>query len=464
MDEPRREPVIRISYDQMEAYIMLPMISADETYTLDELMPILERNRVTFGIEEAVLSDMIEKRIYGREVVFAHGQKPIDGMDGEYEFNFDYNLSKKPQIRPDGSVDYWNIHTVEIVKKGQIIAKYNPPIAGRDGKDVTGRVIMAKKGRPLPPLVGRGFEMSADGTVYTASCDGKIEKHKNRVLVLAVYEISGNVDMSTGNIDFKGDVIVHGDVKNGANIRATKSITIDGTVEDCYLESGGDMIIRGGVIGGDKARIISKGNIFAKFIEYSYVQADGFIEADSAVNCTVISNDKVLFKAGYASIVGGKVYGCAGIEVSNLGNETGTRTEVHVGIHKKIRQQVSGLGRVIGQKQQLLDNINAGVKQIEEIIKNSTDSASAESLEEKKLALIRARIEKQADITKDKEELSRLESIIERSSEAIVRVSGNVYEGVEVTINDSRVVTKSHVNNIEFVERDDKVVMMSAIE
>lgn len=38
-----------------------------------------------------------------------------------------------------------------------------------------GRVIAAKKGKGLPPLVGRGFDKSVDGLTYTAAIDGKLK-------------------------------------------------------------------------------------------------------------------------------------------------------------------------------------------------------------------------------------------------------------------------------------------------
>lgn len=114
------------------------------------------------------------------------------------------------------------------------------------------------------------------------------------------------MDVGTGNIDFVGDVVIHGSVKTGARIRAAKSITIDGVCEGCVLEAGNDLILRNGMIGMGKAWIIVKGNLFAKFMEYTDVEVDGFVEADSAINCNVVSNDKVIFNGGHASIVGGK--------------------------------------------------------------------------------------------------------------------------------------------------------------
>lgn len=52
----------------------------------------------------------------------------------------------------------------------------------------------------------------------------------------------------------------------------------------------------------------------------------------------------------------------------------------------------------------LLNNINAGIKQIEQMMGSAADGMN---LEEKKLALVRAKIEKTAELTEDKEELER---------------------------------------------------------
>lgn len=141
----KREPVIRISNDRMEAYIMLPILGDNEAYTVDELMDAAAKNGVVFGIDCDLISDMVESRNFGHEICFARGQKPQDGEDGRYEFLFDYNLNKQPKILDDGSVDYWSVHSVEVVKKGQEIARYIEPVEGKDGKDVFGKVIQAKE-------------------------------------------------------------------------------------------------------------------------------------------------------------------------------------------------------------------------------------------------------------------------------------------------------------------------------
>ena len=87
-------PVVRISHDQMEAYLLLPMVNFDQTYKFEEVMDLLDKNGVRFGVDKKVIDNMISNRIFGREVLVAHGEPVEDGHDGYYNFGFDCNPNK----------------------------------------------------------------------------------------------------------------------------------------------------------------------------------------------------------------------------------------------------------------------------------------------------------------------------------------------------------------------------------
>ena len=101
---------------------------------------------------------------------------------------------------------------------------------------VTGEIVSARIGRELPPLAGRGFVRMDNNHIYFSNMDGKIEYANNRIVIMPVYEIFGDVDMKTGNIEFRGDVIVHGNVRKGMKLFTTGTITIDGVVEASDIE------------------------------------------------------------------------------------------------------------------------------------------------------------------------------------------------------------------------------------
>ena len=167
----RREPVIRISSDRMEAFIMLPVVEEEQHYTVDGVLEAINRNGVIYGINCEIISDMVEKKILGREVLFAKGKPAVDGTDGYFDFYFDSDLNHRPTINSDGSVDYWSVHSVEVVKKGKTIAKYYEPVAGEDGIDVLGRTITARKGKGL---LFRRSQTSADRS-QSAEAQSKAE-------------------------------------------------------------------------------------------------------------------------------------------------------------------------------------------------------------------------------------------------------------------------------------------------
>ena len=256
----RDDPKVRLSRDNTKAYLFLPE-PGFEGYSVDEVIGILQSNGISYGIKDDTVKNIVEGQLYNQEVLVAEADKPVDGIDGYYEYMFDMNFSKKPMLRPDGSVDYWSIKMVEIVTEGQVIAKYHKAIQGKDGMDLKGKPILAKRGRDLVPLRGKGFERSEDGDTYTAQIDGKIDMNGDRIVILPVYEVNGDADLSIGNIDFRGDVIIHGGICSGLMVKATGTVTVDGIVEGASIEAGKDIVLRSGVMGASRASITSKGNI-----------------------------------------------------------------------------------------------------------------------------------------------------------------------------------------------------------
>lgn len=70
----KREPVIRISNDRMEAFIMLPTVEEEYHYTVDEVLEAVNRNSVIYGINCETISDMVEKKTYGQGSAFCKGK------------------------------------------------------------------------------------------------------------------------------------------------------------------------------------------------------------------------------------------------------------------------------------------------------------------------------------------------------------------------------------------------------
>lgn len=337
---------------------------------------------------------------------------------------------------------------VEIVTEGQIIAEYHKSVQGKDGVDLRGKPILAKRGRDLVPLRGKGFERSEDGLVYTSLMDGKIEMSGERIVILPVYEINGDADLSVGNIDFRGDVIIHGTVCSGLTVKATGTVTIDGIVEGANIEAGKDIVLRSGVMGASRATIMANGNISAKFFEYTRVHANGTIQADVFLNCQVSCGESIVLNGKKASIIGGEVGAIESIEVDTLGSEGEVRTHVKIGNDMATKRRISVLQNKIKIEKTNLAKIEEGLK----ILKDMKNDP-------RRTDLLRVKIRDTALLAGDEAELEKLLDQIERARGGVVRVTGNVYPGVRVDIDELRVLVKEQQERLEFVREQDKILM-----
>lgn len=450
----RPSAFVQTNNSAMEAYLQVPIPENEEEYTIGYLQSLLEQNGICYGIIESALKRIIDEQIYNQPVMVASGNPAIDGVDGYYEYKFNHNKESKPQMKADGSVDYWSVNSICTVVAGDVIAVYHPPVQGADGTNVRGVTVLAKRGKDQVMLKGKGFLRSEDGLTYTAEFDGKIEMQGDRIMIMSVHEIGGDADISTGNIDFRGDVVIHGNVENGIVINATGSITVDGTVEACTLKAGKDIILRRGMLGGNKASVKTKGNIFAKFFENTTIEAGGNIQADVLMNCEVDCKGKITLTGRRASIIGGEVHALSGIEVMNLGNDAETKTYIYVGAEPDMNTRMAMLAKKIVEMKDELAKVEKGIEQFKLL---ESEKQVSYANDPRRMALLRIRIRDKATLAESEAEYHSLEELLERSVGASVKVLDKVHPGVRINIGIERLKIQNEATNVEFYLLENKI-------
>ena len=447
------KPIVQITADGMEAYIMLVTPDDGGEYTVESLQKALDERGVKYGIDELALKELADEKKYGLETLIARGTEAVDGKDGYYDYNFNCNFDKKPLIKPDGTVDYWSVKSIESVVQDQVIAEYHPCVEGTDGKTVTGKPIPAKRGREQLPLKGKGFERRDDNT-YVALMSGKIETQNDRVVILPVHELSGNADLSSGNIDFHGDVVIHGSVESGVIVKASGTITVDGIVEACTLEAGKDIILRSGMLGGNKASVKTKGSITAKFFEFTRIECAGDIRADVLMDCQVQCFGKIIMNGKRGSIIGGHTHGVCGIEVTTLGNDAEKKTVIMAGASPEEYAKLKQLEKTIQELSQGLVQIDEGLRKFEELEKARGVSYKDDP---RRVTLLRVKIRDTATLANSKEEAKQIRNLIESASGACVTVLRETYPGVVIQIEDTKLLVQNNVKSAEFYKLQDKI-------
>lgn len=442
---------VTIASDGMSATLFLEPPSDGIAYSVESLSSFLKTKGVYGGVIYSALEEMTQNNIYNTDYVVAKGQLPEEGKEGYFETFFDVNKNKKPIIRSDGSVDYQSMSDIPMVRAGDVLAIYHPAVQGTHGFDVRGRTLRAAPCKDMQPIKGKGFSYDDDTCSYVADIEGKIEYDGKTLRIQNVYELNGDLDLVAGKIDFRGDVVVKGSVKAGTMIRATKSITVHGSVEAATLISGGDIVLKKGMQGGKKAKISCGGDLYANFIEFTDIDVKGKVEANIIMNCNVSAGKEIVVSGKKGAIVGGKSYAVGSISSSLIGNVAGHKTTVAVGIKQELRDREKVLKFKLSSVSKSIDNTNKEIIKV----KDSPLSKDSKAVKIAKLSQLKRRLVRDERLKSSVEsELAVIDDKMKTGKGSKIEASTNAYAGTMVKIDDLIHPVERDLNKALFV-RDD---------
>jgi uncharacterized protein (DUF342 family) len=454
------EVLIRISQDQMQASIMLLPPEGGRLLSFEDIVEIIKNSGVVYGIDEESIRKLLANRKYGAETTIAWGKSPQKGEDAKLTFCVDFNKKPKPKINEDGTVNYHFLDIIENVKKGQILATLTPPTQGIPGKTVMGDPIAPKPGKTMTMPKGKNVIVSKDGLKLFAAIDGKVEMINDKIHVYSVYEVRHNVDHSTGDIDFIGNVIVYGNVLSGFKVKAGGYIEVRGVVEGATLIAQGDVLLRKGLQGMKKGFIQAGGNVIARFIENGSVYAKGDIIAEAIMHSDVQSGQYVKVSGKKGLIVGGKVHAVLGISAYTIGSPMATSTSLEVGIHPEIREEYDSIKielERLEKEQKKMDQILTLLNRME-----NTGNLSPKKQQAKRKAL-RMKLEYYQRIPAIKARILELEETFLMIADGKIHIRKIIYPGVSIVIGASMSKINDTLQYVTF-KRDEGEIRFTSYE
>jgi uncharacterized protein (DUF342 family) len=370
---PAHDPVMSVSIADMEmkAYLLLQAPgTGGADLNAESIRTYLKNNRVLFGIKEDVLTALEENPVYNEEILIAEGQKQVNGNDAKIMYNFNTDHSTIILKEKNGRVDFKDLNLIENVVAGQQIAKKIPPERGKDGQTVTGKTMPAKPGRDMAVSVGKNVKLSEDGTTAISEINGQVILLNGKLNVEPVYTVPGDVNLHTGNILFLGTVIVRGNVEDGFSVKAAGNIEVMGNVGKAMLDAEGDIIVHQGVLGKNEGKVRCGKNMYAKFIEHAYVEAENnVIVTDGILHSYVDSNKKIICQGRRASIVGGRLRAAEEINAKNLGSVAGAETILEVGYDPKSKEKLIELNTSIDNFSKEMEELERNINTLENLKK-----------------------------------------------------------------------------------------------
>ena len=324
---------VYVSKDKLVAWCFaFPPYAGGEEMSSAMLACALEKAGVKTGIDPQSMVEIFRQVRYLRLIPVAFGQPETEGKDGYVTEKYPRELSREVVIDEHGVADYRAMNYVQLIKKDSVICEITPPVKGTPGMRLDGKPIMPRTVQAAKAPCGLNTTLTEDGLRLIATMDGHLEYSNGTFCVRPVLEIRGDVDYSTGNIDFIGDVQIAGDVRENFSVRATGSIAVDGIVEAASMESGGDMTITRGVVGDNRA-VLKCGGVFrVKYLENSRVYAGGSVYADCIMTSEVYSDQSIEVVEGRGSIIGGTLTAGELIRANMIGAQSGRKTELTLGV------------------------------------------------------------------------------------------------------------------------------------
>jgi uncharacterized protein (DUF342 family) len=327
------------------------------------------------------------------------------------------------------------------VHAGDVLLRHTPATSGEPGITVTGQAIPAKPGKDVPfatKLNGTMLDPNDPNTLL-AAISGCPVMNRNDVSVEPVYKVK-DVDLHIGNVTFDGAVHVTGDVHAGMTVRASGDIRIDGTSESAILDAGGDIVVKGGILGHEGQDgpsgfpIRCKGSCTARFVQNGRISAgNGIFVHEFAMQSELAAEHQIIVgtQGGRrGDIIGGVCRAGLLVKAHSIGSISNMHTVVIAGADKALHDRLLAATKEreaaehkLADIIRLLQMAQANPGRIPpETIKSAAATRDAGSVEIEALRAEEAELRRQIDL----------------ASDAKVVAEKHVYTGVEVRFGPKR--------------------------
>ncbi|MEK6750379.1 MAG: FapA family protein [Pseudomonadota bacterium] len=449
---------VDISKNKLEAYLTIEKALGGKRATLETVLAEMKKEGLKYG----VVADAVKQAVAVGEathVLIAKGRTPVHGERAQFIVLVKDAADRRPNIKDDGSVNYRDILNVLTVKSGEPLMRRVPATRGIKGIDVKGRELPAKDGKDVPyssRLKNVTF-LEQDKNILVAAIAGQPVVEIEGMSVDPTLSVE-TVDISTGNLEFDGTVMIKGDVLTGMSVKVTGDVHIAGMVEASSVTSGGDIIIAGGVIGRGEVRaengklnesaatLKAGGNVQARFVENAIIEAKKDVYVKDLIAHSEVKAEGCVCVGGKGSpkgqIIGGVVEGRGGVEAVNMGTAGGVITRIRVGA------PLSPLKEKLRDLEFKLQHNQLKMKQIQEVMAQLAQKPSVDEATLKKGHATEALLE--ADAATFIAEINAVNASIKLLSNAKAVAKQHLYGGVELTFFDKARMIKDDQGPAQF--------------
>ncbi len=344
---------VQISSDRMEARFVVENAFLDRI-TPDVIAKALAQEDIPFDMADIEKQITTLKTALKETVSFvaAKGRPPVPGTDAFIFYHFDTDYLKPGKIDAEGKMDYRERGSIPKVAAGDLLATKIPMKTGEPGIDIYNTPIPAPETQDVLLLCGQGADLSEDGIKAHAQIDGQPHLAVGgAVCVFAELTIDGDVNFTTGNIDFNGNVIVKGTVMNGFSVKCGHLFAKE--ISGAAIFALGDVVVSEGISNAD---IKTEGDVKARFVTGSNIKTFGSIMVDKEIIDSKIRSS-AKFLSERCTIISSFVSAKMGVAAKQIGTDVSSACRIQVGLDENVKKRIQAFDHAINDKKRLLETV-----------------------------------------------------------------------------------------------------------
>lgn len=465
----KRDAKVSITFDDELMHAYIAVTPPEGGRDLDETLlniAISDAGIYRECCDENTLKKVLKEKP-SEPVEFAKGSQPKDGIDAQFKALVQEVEYSSPKADKTGKIDIREIVNFTLIEENVEIMRRIPPKHGVNGRNVKGQVIPAVEAldTPFDDKLEGAIISSDDPNLLLSTCKGHPVILPTGVRVDNTITLN-NVDLSTGNIEYDGSVLVKGEVRAGMKIKVTGDIIVKGVVTKATLFAKNNITVECGVIGSDPAKegedsppaiLKAGGDISAQYINLCEVHSGGDVLIREYISHSNVQS-KGFIKAGACGgkgrIFGGSCHAQKGIYAVSLGANGGVKTLVDVGAPKDQQQQYDLLNKNYADRVEKDLKLKKMLQKFEqELLSNPTNIEIAK----KSMSIKKLLVDLDVELKKMRAAIDKLGAYFKNSKKVNISVSKNTYSNVVLTVNGADFTIRQDSKGGIFVKQGDDV-------
>jgi len=202
---------------------------------MDEILVKIENEGIKYGVDYPAIQQFLANPKNGKYII-ARGVPPTDSNDDVVEVLFPQKVIKHQYSNKD-KIDFLDFKSIPSVDADNLLALKREGQIGQPGISVMGETILPRNPRKMTIRAGKGARVE-ENMVFSSMSGRPMVKIIGSVWFFYVdpyLRHFGDINLSTGNQNFRGNIEVCGDVCDGMTVRAGGNICIMGCINQAKV-------------------------------------------------------------------------------------------------------------------------------------------------------------------------------------------------------------------------------------